>query len=1113
MKIETMAEYASRKALQKSAHKDRLPGGLADKRKPRDFDAGALKQGISVELEHTNDRTIATEIAMDHLAEDGDYYKKLARMEGKASQLFIGPRGGKWANPQHTVPYHEPTRRGRKDDKAREREALLRKTKRRGPGEGGEVQLNHQELRLILNTGKFALVSAGPNPEYDPHKGMSPTEAAERHQELKSKLVAAGFMHTKVTGHYGGREDSFLVMIHDADRGAVRQLGEIFKQDSVIYAEGGRNEMHYTYGPKAEKGLCVEGKSWSEKPAAQDFYSVVHHPNGTRTKFALNFKWGEEKPCRKSMVHTLQKARKLAGRMTFQGMNISIETAKGQTRKWYDPHHGRHGETTMLYDYGYIRGTLGTDGDHVDVYIGPNENASAVYIISQLKAPDFKTFDEQKCMLGFDDDTTARAAYLAHYDDPRFFGGMEVMEISKFRSKVLDQDNHGEAIEKSMKPPKGYTKAPGSKKGGYRKRVAGGWHYWYPGQPHPGAKSEPRTGSTARKPGPDPTQPPDRAGKPVKPAVEGTSVVFADSTTDKAERPGIWKMENGAFHLKRSRVYEAAADGKQIRKTELVPSVDETTKLQLIEEFTPLIRKAARDAQRQFALKSRFEMGMGGTTNDVQTELQRGGIEGLLNAVRTYRGRGPFAAHAKRYVGMYVTMEARQQRHATDLPQMHHKNLRKFIGAKVKAQVRFKTENPTPEQIAKYFELRLKHVHKGVEPGKRNELVPMEPYKLGIGRRGVAPEVHVRGKGKVQVKEMRDVVEQRSRVEWARMYDAYLQGNKASLSFDAQGQQIFAELFAGRGLDTEDQVAVRNQINFAMHKMKGLGEVIVSGPAPGRPRGGKQAMTEYSVVDIAEVLKRRLGVDGHEEHSISDLAAVIPIYRRKADGDWAEVSERSARAHMQTFIDEGMEKLRQAVQDRGHIVRGVVDRAAAVVAPKERLPEGPTYHEKMKALADAMTAGQIEEYRMQQVSKLQRSLVHQEGEHRERFERSIQQLQSMPGDELALRAARASVEGQRLSVEMRRAMTQFIDVERVGAHEGIAYMRDADGKPTAIRVRMGYDRSYDPTTPAGSPLLLKGFELLTDSILREIQKWPETMGLLVSDYEPAERRNLELMAL
>lgn len=62
---------------------DLLPGGIADHLRPEDFDPEALAMGIQVEFEHTNDIDLAREIAMDHLAEDPDYYKKLAEMESK----------------------------------------------------------------------------------------------------------------------------------------------------------------------------------------------------------------------------------------------------------------------------------------------------------------------------------------------------------------------------------------------------------------------------------------------------------------------------------------------------------------------------------------------------------------------------------------------------------------------------------------------------------------------------------------------------------------------------------------------------------------------------------------------------------------------------------------------------------------------------------------------------------------------------------------------------------------------------------------------------------------------------------------------------------------------
>lgn len=65
---------------------DKLKGGLADKRKPEDFDQKELKIGIKIEMEHTHDAKIAKEIAMDHLSEIPDYYSRLVKMEKKAEE-------------------------------------------------------------------------------------------------------------------------------------------------------------------------------------------------------------------------------------------------------------------------------------------------------------------------------------------------------------------------------------------------------------------------------------------------------------------------------------------------------------------------------------------------------------------------------------------------------------------------------------------------------------------------------------------------------------------------------------------------------------------------------------------------------------------------------------------------------------------------------------------------------------------------------------------------------------------------------------------------------------------------------------------------------------------
>ena len=63
--------------LKKLVEHDQMPGGKADKMKPTDFDKEKLMKAIHVEMEHTDDISLAMEIGMDHLAEDPNYYDKL----------------------------------------------------------------------------------------------------------------------------------------------------------------------------------------------------------------------------------------------------------------------------------------------------------------------------------------------------------------------------------------------------------------------------------------------------------------------------------------------------------------------------------------------------------------------------------------------------------------------------------------------------------------------------------------------------------------------------------------------------------------------------------------------------------------------------------------------------------------------------------------------------------------------------------------------------------------------------------------------------------------------------------------------------------------------------
>jgi hypothetical protein len=77
---------------------NKLKGGKADKLTPVDiakkFDVTLskiqtqIRKGIKVEMEHTNDREKAREIATDHVSEFADYYDRLKDMEKKADNYW-----------------------------------------------------------------------------------------------------------------------------------------------------------------------------------------------------------------------------------------------------------------------------------------------------------------------------------------------------------------------------------------------------------------------------------------------------------------------------------------------------------------------------------------------------------------------------------------------------------------------------------------------------------------------------------------------------------------------------------------------------------------------------------------------------------------------------------------------------------------------------------------------------------------------------------------------------------------------------------------------------------------------------------------------------------------
>lgn len=103
------------------------------------------------------------------------------------------------------------------------------------------------------------------------------------------------------------------------------------------------------------------------------------------------------------------------GSVRLHGLAISIENPRGSLRSGVDKN-GTKWTCTMAHHYGYFKGTVGRDKDHIDCFLGNDcENPQCpVFVINQID-PSTGEFDEHKVMIGFCDFNTAMHGYLSSY--------------------------------------------------------------------------------------------------------------------------------------------------------------------------------------------------------------------------------------------------------------------------------------------------------------------------------------------------------------------------------------------------------------------------------------------------------------------------------------------------------------------------------------------------------------------------------------------------------------------------------------------------------------------------------------------------------------------------
>lgn len=127
------------------------------------------------------------------------------------------------------------------------------------------------------------------------------------------------------------------------------------------------------------------------------------------------------------------------GHVVLHGMPLRIENPRDTYREKAD-RGGQVWRNRMAAHYGDIEGTVGHDGDAIDVFIGPFPESLTVWVINQRRLGT-NVLDEHKVMLGFLSEQQARDAYLGSYDRG-WTGLMSIVRatVPQFKQWLLSGD-------------------------------------------------------------------------------------------------------------------------------------------------------------------------------------------------------------------------------------------------------------------------------------------------------------------------------------------------------------------------------------------------------------------------------------------------------------------------------------------------------------------------------------------------------------------------------------------------------------------------------------------------------------------------------------------------
>ena len=274
--------------------------------------------------------------------------------------------------------------------------------------------------------------------EEDQERQLIEWEASENRMSVPEWIAYSDYIEEELNNLYSSVTDEelntiFEQIINDYERRA--------ETESAGSTEGQTNsEQGNTVQPEREsdnEGRTGEVEEQPEPANKTDGESgsVVPEPEGTVKT--------DIEAARAEVDQNPTEAQKEAGNykkghVKIDGYDVTIENPKGSVRSGKDSD-GNEWSVTMNNDYGYIRGTEGVDGDHIDVFLSDNPETGDVFVIDQVN-PD-GTFDEHKVMYGFKSALAAKRAYMANYSKD-WTGLGNITRVSKEEFKKWVNSSH-----------------------------------------------------------------------------------------------------------------------------------------------------------------------------------------------------------------------------------------------------------------------------------------------------------------------------------------------------------------------------------------------------------------------------------------------------------------------------------------------------------------------------------------------------------------------------------------------------------------------------------------------------------------------------------------------